>query len=167
VELRVDDELVLRPPTPEDVPAIAAACADEEIVRFLPLVPSPYTEADAAGFVAHVRGQWERGDPERTWAIDREGTLLGMVSLRLRDGGTVGYWLAPHARGAGVMTRVVRAVLDYAQREGVERLRLFAHPDNRASQRVAEKAGFRHAGRAPHDPPFRDGTLEAELFELP
>ena len=50
---------------------------------------------------------------------------------------------------------------------GTERpLWLMTHPDNRGSQRVAEKAGFRRVGLERHDPPFRDGTTEAVKFEL-
>jgi RimJ/RimL family protein N-acetyltransferase len=38
---------------------------------------------------------------------------------------------------------------------------------NAASWRVAEKAGFRRVGVLPQDPPFPDGTAEADLFERP
>ena len=45
-------------------------------------------------------------------------------------------------------------------------LRLTTHPDNRASQRVAEKAGFKRIGSTADHPAFRDGTRTAALFEL-
>ena len=48
----------------------------------------------------------------------------------------------------------------------MRRLELMAHPDNTASQRVAEHAGFARVGPAPHEPPFRDGTSVAIRFEL-
>jgi RimJ/RimL family protein N-acetyltransferase len=40
------------------------------------------------------------------------------------------------------------------------------HPANVASQRVAEKVGFRRVGVTPHEPRFRDGVAEAILFRL-
>jgi len=48
----------------------------------------------------------------------------------------------------------------------VRRLLLTTHPENTASQRVAERAGFRRVGMTEHDPPFRDGATMAVLFEL-
>jgi RimJ/RimL family protein N-acetyltransferase len=50
---------------------------------------------------------------------------------------------------------------------GVRRLQLTTHPENGASQRVAEKAGFCRIGTTHEHATFRDGTREAVLFELP
>ncbi len=161
--------IVLRSPREDDIPAIVAGCNDPEIPRFLPLIPWPYTEADARGFVAAVVEHRRAGDPERTFAIAdaQSDELLGIVSVRLYDGGTVGYWLRPEARERGFMTEAVRHVVELARRDhGITNLRLYTHPDNVASQRVAEKAGFRRVGLEPH-PTFRDGVSEAVRFELP
>ena len=46
----------------------------------------------------------------------------------------------------------------------VERLALTAAPDNAASQRVAEKAGFRREGLLRSHLPFRDGRRDSVLF---
>jgi len=169
-ELR-DGEVVLRPPAERDLAAIVAGCrSGPDMPLFLPLLPSPYGEEDGRAFLASVAARWRAGDPERTYAIADGETdeLLGIVSIRLYEGGTVGYWLRPEARGRGIMTRAVRLLVDHARREhGIERLRLFTHPDNLASQRVAERAGFRRVGLARHEPPFRDGTTDGVLFELP
>ena len=147
MELRAGN-LVLRPPAERDLAAIVAACADDEISRFIPFVPSPYTEDDARAFLADVGEAW-RLSPERTFAVaDAEcDEFLGVVTVRLREGGSVGYWLKREARGRGVMTEAVRAVVEWACGEHrIERLVLTAHPKNVASQRVAEKAGFRRVG---------------------
>jgi RimJ/RimL family protein N-acetyltransferase len=76
---------------------------------------------------------------------------------------TIGYWVAAAARGRGVATRALRLVCEWRQERP---LRLVTHPRNVASQRVAEKAGFRCVGKCPHEPVFRDGTAEAVRFEL-
>src|SRR5262245_28173142 len=112
-----DAELVLRPPSDEDIPAVAAACRDPEIARFIPFVPTPYEEDDARRWLEGAREAW-RTTPERTFTIvdgDRN-EFLGVVTVRLVEFGTVGYWLAPHARGRGVMTRAVSLVVDWARR---------------------------------------------------
>ena len=164
-ELRAGD-LVLRPPVEADVPAVTAACQDADIGRFLPLIPDPYTEADARHWLAHTARGWAGQIDEKAFAITRGGQMVGVVSLRPGAGG-IGYWLAPGARGAGVMPRAVAAVIEWGRAEhGVSHFHLLAHPDNHASQRVAEKLGFRRVGDVTHAPAFRDGSDRAVRYEL-
>ena len=166
VEIRAD-QLLLRPPRPSDLRDVVAACSDPEIPRFLPLVPAPYRPRDGRKWLAQVARRWEDADPERTFAIVDHDQFAGIVTVRLTDWGSVGYWLRSEARGRGLMTRAVEAVVAWARREhGIERLFITAHPDNLASQRVAEKAGFIRTGVTVHRPPFRDGSTSAIRFEL-
>jgi RimJ/RimL family protein N-acetyltransferase len=143
-ELR-DDAIRLRPFAEADVPAITLACNDPEM-RFAAAVPSPYTEDDARAYVQLA------AETERRWILcisDDAGAMLGSIDLRAAGDGTgsVGYWVAPEARGRGIATRALRLVSRWALEElGVERLTLTTHPENLASQRVAEKAGFRRVG---------------------
>jgi RimJ/RimL family protein N-acetyltransferase len=165
IELRAGD-VVLRRPVEADVPAVTAACQDEDIGRFLPLIPDPYTEADARNWLAHTARGWAGQIDEKAFAITRGGRMLGVVSLRPASGG-IGYWLAPGERGAGVMPLAVGAVIAWGRAEhGVTRFHLLAHVDNRASQRVAEKLGFRRVGMVTHAPAFRDGSDRAVRYEL-
>jgi RimJ/RimL family protein N-acetyltransferase len=167
MELRTE-RLLLRPLRREDAGAIAAGCADPDVPRFIPLVPRDYTLADAERFLDVVLAV-APDDPERTFAIadGSSDELLGIATVRVREGGSVGYWLAPEARGRGLATEAVRALVEWVT--GDQRVRwltLTAHPDNAASQRVAEKAGFRRLGLVPHELAFQDGTTLAEGFEL-
>jgi RimJ/RimL family protein N-acetyltransferase len=168
VELR-HEELLLRPPTLADVRAIVAACADPEIARFIPTVPSPYSERDGRAYVELAGELWAAGVSFPFVVVDAEcGTFLGAAGVRAGDRPTVGYWLAPEARGRGVATRAVDALVRWVRAEhGVGRIQLLTHPDNVASQRVAVRAGFRRTGTVAHEPPFRDGVREAVVFENP
>ena len=59
----------------------------------------------------------------------------------------VGYWVAPWARNRGLATRAVETLSAWALGDGgFDRLELTTHPENTASQRVAEKAGFNREG---------------------
>jgi RimJ/RimL family protein N-acetyltransferase len=143
VDIRVGD-LLLRPPERGDLSAVVAACCDSEIPRFIPFVPLPYSEQDGRSFLAEAERKW-KGSDERTFAIveHQSDRFLGVVTIRLRDGGSLGFWLSRDARGRGVMTEAVKAVVDWARDEhGIERFYITAHPDNVASQRVAEKGGI-------------------------
>jgi RimJ/RimL family protein N-acetyltransferase len=150
VELR-DNDLALRPWTEADVPALVIACNDPEISHWIPLIPSPYTEEDALTFV--------RGDvrpEEQSLAMTVEGTVVGAIGLGVNSmnyRGRIGYWVAASARGRGVCTRALRLLSRWALDElDLQRLDLITDPDNLASQRVAEKVGFR-----------REGVLRAHL----
>src|SRR5437016_4539959 len=145
MELR-DQDLVLRPFTLDDVPAIVAACNDPEIHHWIPMVPRPYTEEDARTF---VRGEVD-GIGQHQFAITENGRLVGSIGLGVSDfshNGHIGYWCVAEARGRGLTTRALRLLCRHALDDlRLERLELITDPDNRASQRVAEKAGFTREG---------------------
>jgi RimJ/RimL family protein N-acetyltransferase len=64
----------------------------------------------------------------------------------------------PEARGRGFATRAVRLICDWGFRDiGLRELRLLTEPENLASQRVAERAGFRLQGQPPSKAE-RDGS---------
>jgi RimJ/RimL family protein N-acetyltransferase len=146
-----DGFVVVRPLTPDDAPAIAAACQDPLIQDLCYFVPSPYDLADAEEFIARARRGFVAG-AELHCAVVEAGTgvLLGAVDLVHfpdREAGEAGYWVAPGARGRDVATAAVRLMQRYAFTQlGLERLELMTEPRNLASQRVAEKAGFKFEG---------------------
>lgn len=78
------------------------------------------------------------------------GLTVGMVRRGAAQSCTLGYWIgAPHA-GKGYMTSAVRAALGYAFGTlNLHRVDAAAMPENVASLRVLEKAGFRREGFAP------------------
>jgi signal transduction histidine kinase len=165
-----DEAIRLRLPTDADTPAIAAACADPEIARWIP-VPVPYGRGDAEAFLEIADDGWTTGR-HATFAIEDRATghLVGMISL---DGGpvperaSVGYWLAPGARGRGLATRAVRLVAAWAFADPVlERLELTTLVGNDPSGRVALRAGFRREGILRRFLPFRDRRVDAVMYAM-
>ena len=150
VELR-DGDLVLRPWVEGDVDALAVGCNDPDIAFWIPTIPHPYTEADALAF---IRGE-VRGDQERL-AVELDGAVVGGIGLGVNaEGyrGAIGYWIAAASRGRGTCTRALRLLARHALEDlRLQRVHLVTDPENRASQRVAEKVGFR-----------REGVLRAHL----
>ena len=140
-----DADLELRPWTLDDVPAIVAACNDPEILHWIPVIPRPYTAEHARAF---VRGEVP-GIGGQQFAVTDAGRVVGSIGMSVNDSGTghIGYWCAPRARGRGQTTRALRLLCAHALEElGLQRLELITDPDNHASQRVAEKVGFRREG---------------------
>ena len=143
--------LVLRAPSEADIEAITAACQDPEIPRWTPL-PSPYSRADAAGYVRAIADAWA-DESQAIWCLYREGTLIGAVGLhRIQDhpsGGEaeIGYWLAALARGNGYLVEAAQAVIDWAfENLGLARIGWRATVGNVASARTARALGFQYEG---------------------
>ena len=62
---------------------------------------------------------------------------------------SLGYWAGEMYAGQGYITAAVRAVVRYAFEDlELHRVEAACQPDNIASRRVLEKAGFEHEGMA-------------------
>lgn len=153
-----NEHVHLAMPTAADVDRITELCQGAEIAAWT-TVPSPYTRADAASFIEEVVPESWRTGRGNTWAIRRpdapEGPVLGMVGLAMDTSPTpersaeIGYWLAPEARGEGLMTEAGRIVTDWAFDDeglGLARMVWTAFTGNWASRRVAWRLGFRVEG---------------------
>lgn len=142
-----DDVIRLRPFTLDDVPAVTAACRDPEIPRWT-LVPTDYSEDIAREWIGRVVAPTES---DLALAVeDRDtGRLAGSISISIvkPSVGEFGYWAVAEFRGRGLTTRALRLFSRWAIDElGLARLQLGTIPGNVASERVAEKAGFRREG---------------------
>jgi RimJ/RimL family protein N-acetyltransferase len=145
-----DGSVRLRLLAEADLPALVAACQDPEIARWTH-VPDPYTEADARDW-SRLQDRLRREGSELHLLVVDAGTdrLLGAIGLTVdrADGrGVLGYWVASEARSRGVATRAVRLLSAWALEElDLGRVQINVEPDNEASQRVAEAAGFTREG---------------------
>ncbi|MDA2963091.1 MAG: GNAT family protein [Actinomycetota bacterium] len=87
-----------------------------------------------------------------SFAIWHGCNLIGQISLggviygALR-GGHIGYWIARSYSNKGYITMAVELLSDFAFTTlELHRLEINLRPENTASQRVAQKAGFRFEG---------------------
>ena len=71
------------------IPAIAAACNEEEIALWLDQVPQPYSEKDAREYVASTRRGWREGTASSFAIVDLESQEAvgrrpewGLISMR-------------------------------------------------------------------------------------
>jgi RimJ/RimL family protein N-acetyltransferase len=165
-----DGEVILRIPRTSDAEAVAAACSDPEIARWIP-IPVPYSLDDALGFIDGARDGWASGT-DLTFAIEERASamLVGMIGLHgvERPGrAAVGYWLAPGARGRGLATRAVRLITGWAFADpALQRLELMTLVGNDASGRVALRAGFRFEGILRRYLPFRETLVDAVMYAI-
>ena len=156
-----DGAIVLRPYRDGDVPDMVRACNDTETQRWLDVLPTPYTDADAREFMARAATAWQtRGDALLCIADAASDRLLGGVGLHgdeLWAGvAEIGYHVAPWARRRGVATAAARLVAQWGLDVlGLGRVQILADTRNRASRGVAEKLGFTFEGarRSDHGRP--------------
>ncbi|MFJ3391403.1 GNAT family N-acetyltransferase [Leifsonia aquatica] len=144
--------VVLSVPTDADVDRIAELCVDPAIAEWT-TVPAPYTRDDAVGFVnGFVADGWASGRIH-TWGIRVGSDLVGMMGLHgIEDSAAeIGFWLAPEARGLGLMSEATALALDYGFAPapdglGLQRIVWHAFAGNVASAAVARRAGFTFEG---------------------
>jgi RimJ/RimL family protein N-acetyltransferase len=171
-ELRVD-ELLLRPPVEADIDALEPAFLDPAVGGEAGLPP-----LDAETLRTNIHAQLpmmrERGLLAPYLIEDIEtNELLGGTTLHhfdpMRDTVEVGYWLFVHARGRGVATRAVAAMVEHAVANGIFRVEAHVRIGNTASERVLERLGFEREGvrrrLLRHGEERVDATLFARLAE--
>jgi RimJ/RimL family protein N-acetyltransferase len=108
--------------------------------------------------------QWSRAELEKAIETDpfeskwyfiqkKDGTKIGyifnfnMLHITLRNLVEIAYALLPSERGKGYCTGATQLLVDYLfVSMGVPRVQVLASINNKASQRVAEKAGFTREG---------------------
>ncbi len=142
----VTERLILRDTRMSDVPALFGFLGDREAMQYT------HCCASLRACARHVAGhEWQRRRIGRApWTIARkaDGAIIGWGGLYEDPfdrgwGFEVGYWFARSAWGQGYASELVQASLDFAHDRGVALVSAFARPENSASRRALEKAGFR------------------------
>jgi RimJ/RimL family protein N-acetyltransferase len=137
---------VLRPFGRADIAPDRAAVDDPSSARWVNTVPSDDDESLLRG----LESEREAGRMlTLTIADPVDDRYLGAIVLfkRENDIGEIAYVVAPSERGRGLASEAVSAVGDWAfEALGLARLQLRIDPENDASHRVAERAGYQREG---------------------
>jgi RimJ/RimL family protein N-acetyltransferase len=145
----------LRRLVPGDAPALARLRQDGETMRWA--FPSGTTDAEAEAEIAAADELWASGETAHFAIVSRDrNRLLGTISLTFYgpSRASLGYGVAPEARGKGIATGALELVSNWAFRtfDDLIRLELWILTGNELSLRVAERAGF-----------LREGVLRSRL----
>jgi [ribosomal protein S5]-alanine N-acetyltransferase len=172
-------DLYLRFVEPADAPAVVDLLArNREFFRpFDPYrPPEHWTERGQRELLEASAQRRAQGDEYPFGIFLTENDLLiGRVTLsnivrRAFQNAYIGYALDQAHNGRGFMTAAVDATVDFAFGPGeLHRVEAAVMPENTASIRVVEKAGFRHEGFAPNylriNGRWRDHNLYAVTVE--
>lgn len=150
--------VVLRPPRPGDHEAWAAL-RQESFAYLQPWEPTwPEDDLTRAAFKRRLSIYQREMELGNAWPFfifaAKDRTLVGAITLSnirrgVADTGTLGYWIGQRHAGRGLGAAAVRAMVGYAFDElNLHRVEAACVPENNASRRVLEKAGFQLEGRA-------------------
>lgn len=169
----VTERCLLREPTMSDVAAIYEMMSDENVTRYLGRFPMTSLEEAAQQLETYITGFDEQRSI--TWVIcwREDGTIMGTCSLfsfiKAHYRAELGYILAPHWWGRGIMSEVVTVVIDY----GFNQMYLHSmmaqiDPENNASRRLLEKHGFVQEAYFREDfyHPVKEEFTDTAIFSL-
>lgn len=143
------DHVALRPPATEDVGELVVVCDDPDIGRWT-RVPHPYGPDDAHAFVSLAALARREQTGAYFVIVDQSDALLGTIGLTEIDHegltAELGYLLAAPARGRGVATRAVAALVDWGFSAGLCRIQAHVLVGNDSSCRLLSRVGFVEEG---------------------
>ena len=122
----------------------------EHLRAYLPWAAHLQAVSQTESFIKMGLEQFARHDGFQA-GIFLHGELVGMVGLHYVRWDTerteLGYWLAEHAQGQGIATRVVQALCRYCFDEHrLGRVEIRCAPQNTRRRRVPERLGFTQEG---------------------
>ena len=139
------DHCRITPLFADDARALSAI-TDDSVTAQVHFLPTPFTEADARALIAGSGG----GDVFHAVRDEQGLDLNGVIGVHRRAGPEyeIGYWFAARARGRGLATEAVRAVVGalVASRPGCS-IVAECHPGNTSSRALLRRIGFVSTGQ--------------------
>jgi len=135
----------LRPFKDTDLTSLVKYANNYNIAKFLTnQFPHPYTDEDGRKFISSV----SHNNPANVFSVVVNGEAAGAIGIFPQSdihekNAEMGYWLAEHFWGKGIITRAIEQIVEYGFKT-FDITRIFSRPfsSNPTSQRVLEKAGF-------------------------
>lgn len=134
----------------DDLPSLIENGNNPEVARFMTdIFPHPYTAEAGRKFIEMASSE----KPARLQAISVDGVVIGGIGIHpkvdvLRKNAEIGYWIGQKYWGKGIVTTVLPQMVNFAfENYDITRLYACVFGNNKASQRVLEKCGFKLEAR--------------------
>ncbi|MBW1604958.1 GNAT family N-acetyltransferase [Lactobacillus sp. Sy-1] len=120
----------------------------ESLARFLPWANAINSPEDELHFIQSARQQFV-DYKLLLFVITYNDEPVGMIDLHKIDfdnrSAEVGYWLASHVQGQGIMTNALKQMIINIQPElQLHKITVLADVDNLASRSIPQRLGFTH-----------------------
>lgn len=173
--LQLFGELVLlRPYCPDDVQCLYEAASESvtEVFPWMAWCHPDYRIEESREWVASCPVRWDEGAAYNFAICDADdGTYLGGCGLndidRANGNANLGYWVRSSRTGQGVATAATQLLTRFGfSKLALNRVEIIAATGNRASQRVAEKAGAAREGVLRNRLVIGEAVHDAVVFSL-
>jgi|TARA_B100001245_G_C22620144_1_gene306004 RimJ/RimL family protein N-acetyltransferase len=143
IEIKTDRLILKKPKSKQDILSIVSQIGDWEVVKWLAMVPYPYTYNDCESYLK------ESNNNELALNIFLDNQLIGGVGLHLHNDNyyELGYWLGKDYWGKGYATESSKYLLEYALGKlDSPKIKSGYFIDNLPSGNVLKKLGFKEVG---------------------
>ena len=143
IEIKTDRLILKKPKSKQDILSIVSQIGDWEVVKWLAMVPYPYTYNDCESYLK------ESNNNELALNIFLDNQLIGGVGLDLHNDNyyELGYWLGKDYWGKGYATESSKYLLEYALGKlDSPKIKSGYFIDNIPSGNVLKKLGFKEIG---------------------
>lgn len=170
--IKVDDNLYLKPwRTIYSVELFKLTDKNRKYLQpWLPWVPSVKIEQDSISYIVKANKEIanNKGLELGIWSYNKLVGCLGLHGLSQENrSGSLGYWLDQDHQGEGIMTRSIRALLDYLFTGfNLNRIVLEACIENIPSCAVAERLGFTKEGIARQSEFVNGRFLDYQVYSI-
>lgn len=172
IRIKIDDDIEIKGMNEEDAEELFALIhANRTYLReWLPWLDGTKSVADSRAFINYTIDQADQ-NTGLTTGIRENGQLVGIIGYnRLNHAnqiGTIGYWLAQHVEGKGVMTKAVLAMVAYGFKHlNLNKVEIHAAVKNNKSRRIPEKLGFKYEGTIRDSEWLYDHYVDTVIYGL-
>ncbi len=140
-------KIEIRYPQVKDAPVLFNIVSNPNFIYFNPSAKSVADEIDWI----KTRPEKRKQNQEYNYAILYNGQVVGGVGLKINQSreyiGEIGYVVDEKYWGKGIASRAVKLIeKERFKNRGLSRLEILMQPENKASERVAIKAGYLKEG---------------------
>lgn len=130
----------------------------EYLRKWLTFVDTTTSIQDTENYISYIDELASNPNSETVISIIYRGKLIGIIGLKKVDWANriaeIGYWLAEHYQGKGIITKSCCSVIDYAfTHMGINRIEIKCGVGNEKSCHIPQRLGFKFEGIE------RDGEL--------
>ncbi|MGH0486780.1 GNAT family N-acetyltransferase [Bacillus mycoides] len=109
-------------------------------------------EDTAQNIKARLKEFAENGGYPKSFVIIYKGKIAGTIGFndihKTNKIGIVGYWLGENFQGKGIMTKTLKALIDYGFKElGLNKIEISVAVENKKSRALPERFGFVEEGK--------------------
>jgi len=145
------ERFILRQFNKNDLKSLVKHINNKDIAYYTSNIPFPYKKNYGIEWLNKTINEYRKKEVRKlALAIEIKGEVVGCVELKKiykNHKSEIGYWLSKDFWGKGIMTEVIKAIVDYAFKN-FDLVRIFAYvrEGNPASSRVLEKCSFKKEG---------------------